>query len=482
MSAYGFQKLDRTAYGELSVADLTSVDQFTAAYGIINATMITTEGGSGTVSASNALFTLGSGTDSDGIATLTSRRYVNYLSGQGLQSLTSATFPDPSTTNYLTGTGLITAENAFLFGMYNGAFGIMHLKSGQTEYQELTITTAATGSETATVTVDGTGYSAPITAGTAQDNAYEIAEALNGTVPNYIITSNDDQVLAQSVLPVAGGSFAFSSSTAVASWTQVTAGSDFTVDFTAQADWNGEAISGLDPEKGNIYKIQAQYLGFGNIFFSIEDPNTGRMKIVHQIKWTNANTTPSATTSSYRAGWVAQNRGNTTNVEVKGSGAAQFIEGRARITGAIFSKENNQTGVGTNLTNIISIRNRSHFSGNINRVEIYPRVITAATDSSKTGVFKLILNPTFATTNLDWQYISSTNSVAEYATDAATVSGGQEIGTVVIKSGSPAYITLNDSLRSDTVLQAGQTLCIAAKVTSGAASEMDASISWQEDT
>ena len=44
-----------------------------------------------------------------------------------------------------------------------------------------------------------------------------------------------------------------------------------------QDPFNGTGASGvvLDPTKGNVYKIQMEWLGFGDINFFIENPNNG---------------------------------------------------------------------------------------------------------------------------------------------------------------------------------------------------------------
>ena len=57
--------------------------------------------------------------------------------------------------------------------------------------------------------------------------------------------------------------------------TFITSGS-FNVD---RLDGSGPSGMTLDPQKGNVYQIAYQYLGYGNAFFGVEDPETGHNTI-----------------------------------------------------------------------------------------------------------------------------------------------------------------------------------------------------------
>ena len=63
-------------------------------------------------------------------------------------------------------------------------------------------------------------------------------------------------------------------------------------DFIAQADWNRDTFESLDPQKGNVYEIKYQYLGFGNIDFYVEGNNG--FVLVHRLEYVNKNILPSA--------------------------------------------------------------------------------------------------------------------------------------------------------------------------------------------
>jgi hypothetical protein len=161
------QFLQKTAFGETSVAEPTPVIQISAQYGLIDEVMEIVSAG-GTTFNGDSLFNVSSGTNPLGLASLNTNKQLSYKPGQGALARFTALF-SPWAANSLQAAGLINSEDAFAFGYFDtvGAesdkFGVIYSKGGKTERQELTITTAATGAENATVTVNGTPYTVPLT-------------------------------------------------------------------------------------------------------------------------------------------------------------------------------------------------------------------------------------------------------------------------------------------------------------------------------
>ena len=484
MSIIAEQTLNTTAFGDLKVETMTPITQISAEYGLLNQVLTVIDtGASGTISVVDNKFTTQTGVAADGLAAILSFRLLTYRPGQGAAARFTALF-STGVANSRQLAGLITAENSFAFGYIGADFGIIHTHDGESEYQELTITTPAAGAENATITIDGVGYTVPLTAGTVQHNAYEIAASLTSQVSNYDFSSNNDQVLAQAVLNGPAGSFAFTSGTAVAAWSQITAGLLPTTDFTAQADWSEETfLSGsnqLDPLKGNVYQIQFQYLGFGAIKFYVEDPDTGDFILAHIIKYANSSTTPSVTNPSFRIGWVARNFGNTTNLTVSGSSASGFIEGDRAISTSPRADNHDQIAVGITLTNIITFRNRINFGGKRNRAELLPMILSLSTQSNKSAFFEIIASPTFGG-DLDFSYINKAGSIMEVAKDAVTVSGGQLVGGLTVVAGSSESVTFNIRDWHTFAASPGQIFSIAARVSATPAADMQATATWVED-
>ncbi len=472
------QELETTATKEVMVAENTPLTQISAQYGLgENVFTIIDSGSSGTVSSSGSKFVCESGTASDGLATILTLRELTFRPGQGLLCRITADFTTGVAAS-LQAAGLISNENNFTFGYFGADFGIIYGHDGAAEIQELTITTPAGGGENATVTVDGTGYTVALTAGTAQHNAIEISDSLNSQVPNYEFSANDIDVVAVSEVPGPQGSFAFSSSTAVAAWVQLKAGVDVTLDFTAQADWNIDVLSDftLDPTKLNAYQIKFTYAG---ALFSVVNGD-GQVRDVHYIKGTNIITAPLVTTPSFRAGWIARNLGNTTNITVSGVSAEGFVEGQKRFDSGIRAEDSSALAVGGSNETILVIRNRLAFNNRTNRAEVLPRFITASTQSNKTTFFELLLNPTFSS-DLIFDYIDEAGSIVEFSTDTVLVTGGRLIGSSTATIGDSIQRNFNEGENTDTFLAPGDILAIVGRTSSGPASDMDAALSWQED-
>lgn len=479
------QDFDKTAFGELATSELTPVSQFSAQYGVLSTLFTVTDTElSGTTSVMDEMFTCETGLTSDGFASILSKRSLNYKPGQGILARLTAIF-SPAVSGSTQAAGLLTAENSYTFGCFDGEFGIAHSFGGRDELQELTLTAGASGSESASVTIDGTVYIIPITAASAEVNAFEIAIYLKAQVMGYDFSSNANQVVAQSVLPFPQAAFAYSSATSSGAWVQLVSGSENTVAFTPQADWNidtrlnGDAQAILNPEKGNVYQIRYKYLGFGAVSFYVEDSLSGDLVLVHRISYANLNTSTNVTNPSFRVGWIARNQGNTSNVKIQGASVGMFIEGKSVRHGLVKSDSVDQIGIGSTLTNLISLRNRLTFGNKVNRADIYPTLATGSTQSNKFAFFKIILNPVFADPVI-FEYASKNNSIAETTKDAVGITGGAEVGTIVVSAGSSQQVRFNMS-DEITVLLPGDTLCLAAVVPSGAAADCQTSFIWQED-
>lgn len=469
----------KTSFGELKVESMTPITQISAQYGLLTNTLTVIDSvGAGAVSVVDNKFTCDSGAAVDGLASILTLRQLAYRAGQGAMARFTAVFSSGVVGN-VQAAGLLTAENSFVFGYMGTAFGILHTHDGKDELQELTLTVAA-GSETATVTIDGIGYPVILAGiGTVQDDAFEISESLNAQVPNYNFTSNNDQVVAQAVIPGAQGLFSYASpGSSVGSFSQIIAGVTPMQDFIPQASWNIDTFTDLDPEKGNVYQIQFQYLGFGAINFFIEENDTGEFVLVHRIKFANQNTIPSVSNPTFRVGWLSTNTTNATSVRVQGSSAGAFIEGVIFRDVPPRSASNEQTSVGTTLTNVLSIRNRISFGGKVNRVELFPQIISASSQTNKAAFFKIIINPTFLTPVV-FNYLNKAGSISELTTDSATVVGGQEVGSVTVTNAGSVVLRFNEG-QAGAVLP-GSVICLAAQMSSGASSDCQATITWQED-
>lgn len=463
-----------SSFDELMVANNTPVLQVSAQYGITDDTLVASLGG-GSTSSSNSLFVADTGTSANGVAAVLSNREVAYRSGQGIRCIYSSIFND-GVANSTQQSGLLTSESAFGFGFDGERFGIFHARGGALEIQELHITTAATGNETATITVDDEIFNVPLTAGTQEQNAYQVSIYLSDNDPRYRYTSNGNIVTVLARLPEQGsGLWVFSSSTAVAGFIEIENGAVPPETWVYKEDWNVKNDLDINPSLGNVYMIQYSYTGFDGIKFFMKNPDTDHFELVHIIKYTNTTTEVSADNPTFRVGWACRNTGNTTSVKVRGSSAAAFIEGERFIDTSGKGKCNISNISSGNDVNILSFRNRDVFNGKANRADAFINELNVATEASKITLFKIIKNPT-VNTYLDFEYFNNGSSLLEFATNNTIVTGGEEIACYATTS------DIIDSLESLLgYITPGDIYSITANFSSGAASDVLASINWKDD-
>jgi hypothetical protein len=464
----------KTSFGETSTAPITPIVQISAQYGKEDDLNIINSGGGG-YAIENSLYKVSSGTNPIGLSSLNAKRQAVYKPGQGLIGRLSAVFDEPKPLT-LQAAGLITSEDSLAFGYLGVDFGIIRAFGGVVEAQELTITTS--GSGTLTLVVNSIGYDIPLTAGTTQHNAWEIAEYFRvNPAENYLITSNDNTVFFMNRTPGPQGVFTFTGGGAfVGSFTQVASGVDVSLEFIPQSTWSEDLASWLDPQSGNVYEIKFSYLGFSSIEFYIKNPATNINTLVHIYDYSGKKD-PIVRNPTFRIGWVARNLGSTESVTVSGASAMSANEGVVVNDNQTRAVEALDITVGSTLTNLISIRNRFHYGGIINRASIKPTLLSFATDDTRGAIFSIIASPEFDD-DMDYRYLDRTNSIVEVAYDNAQITGGRVVASFNVSRNAPLNLASADFA---TVLEPDQVFSVAAKVKTGAGEEMDATVVFLED-
>ena len=460
------QKFQQTAYMDLAVNESTPVIKAAAQYGLLD-DVNPVVGPSGVITTINSSFHCESGIDPNGFAAVSTKNSLIFRPGQGEKDLFTARFT-AGQVNSEQFSGLVNANAAIGFG-YNGTeFGILLRAGGAVEIQELTITTPAGGSENATVTVDGVGYTVPLTSGTVQHNAVEMETSLMAQVPLWFFEAVDDQVVASSLIsaPIAGA-FAFTSSSAVAAWVQIASGVLPIDSWINQADWD-DPIPELIISNFNNYKVQ---VGPSVGYFSIFSSTDNEYKVVHTINTNNTSEVFTISNPTFGHTWYALNRGSTTSVTTEGSYCGLFREGPNVILRPTASDQQILIGVSTTPLPIMSFRARFSMNGVINLARAIISGIQVTSDSSKTIVATLIADGTL--TDPVFQYVNKTNSILELDTSATAVTGGTSI----------SLTGLNEIVISDleTILNSGDLFTIAVNVTANPASEFVVTTSYLED-
>lgn len=494
MSGYEFQELQQTAYGELSVSELSPQIQLQFPYNINAAQAIAFPGNGGTVVGANQTATCTTGTASDGFGLLLSRDVLKYSAGQGgLARFSTVYTAGVANSEQIHGIG--NGLNGFFFG-YNGAdFGVLRREGGMTEIRELTVTTGSTTAEDLTITLDGiavTNVSVTNT-GDVTKTALEIANHnFSGVGNGWGAIPRGDKVTFVGVDDASHpGTYSLSgATTAVGTFAQIVVGANANDVWVSQTSWNMDKMDGngpsginLDQTKGNVYEIKYQWLGFGPITFSIVNPATGSITPVHRIEFGNSSTTPSVCNPTFPLFMSCLNKGNTSNVIMKTSSMAAFIEGREGQLGPVFATDKvGAIATGTNERPLLTIRNKQVYQSTINQVRIAPVFISVLSDLNNinaTVTVRVYLDA-LPLTSTSYSDVNSNSSVVEVdssSTDFDT-SEAQFRASFLLTSRDSRVIDVEKILKK---ASPRQTIMITIEPSNSSTSNIvGATISWRE--
>jgi hypothetical protein len=475
-----------SSFGEVLIAEPTPSVQIDALHGIRSEVHETFTGPSG----SNTIkddhggkeFHCQSGTTSGGYGLLRSLNTVRYRPGQGGRMRFTARFGTPVALSAQRAGG-VNIGTELSFG-YNGLdFGLLHRTGGRLEIQTLTISAAASGNETLTLTLNDIEYTISLTSGTIPHNAFEIVDD-DGFAATHNAYQNGNTVVFISIaVGPETGTFSFSSTgTAAGTFAQTGAGVAVTDNFINQEDWNVTSVNtannpfALDPSKGNVYQIDFQYLGYGRIQYSVEDPNTGNFIPVHVIKYANANTAPNLETPNFKIGWFAASLGATTNTEIYGASAFGGTDGKITTLKNPTAHSHTKASIGTTLTNILSVRVRANYNGYLNLAQVFPQFVSFASDGAQPVVCEIHINATLGG-EPNWAYHDEDSDITEHDIASTTVTGDNEILVLILgKSDSEAV----DLSKYNIKLNRTEVITLAAKATGGT-SDVTATLTWTED-
>jgi hypothetical protein len=471
--------LQFTAFGDLQVAQETPFIQTNCVYNFFPTNFRQYSTGSGASGVENRMFKVNTGTTIYSYGAIQSFRSLNYNSGQGGQAKFTAIFEN-NVANSWSGVGLINLSDELSFGYDGTTFGIWHRYGGVAEVRTIEVTVASSGSTNLTLTLNGVANTIPLTAGTTAHNAYEIATWINTNNTIWVADQVGSTIILSSLSDGAkAGTYTYSHATSTGTITQNNAGVTKTSVHIPKSTWNVNQLtnwsSAHDPSKGNVYKIAYQYLGFGDIFFYVENPDTGSFELVHRIKWANANTRTNVNQPSLRAGLYAVSIGSTTDLVVRCASFSCAVQGKVFKTRNPRAVKNTQS-VTTTATNIFTLRNRRTYNAFYNQVEVEPINISVSSESNQNVEIDIRTSAVFSG---DTNFANTgTNLVTDIDTTANTVTNGTLLASFTLGAKGNISINLKDfEIRIPPSLQ----LTISARVTSGASSNITATLTYYED-
>lgn len=260
------------------------------------------------------------------------------------------------------------------------------------------------------------------------------------------------------------------------------------VKFTVnQSSWDdpldGTGASGmtLDNTKINVWGIRYQYLGAGAIQLLVQNDTTGLFVVVHTILYANKNTQPSSFNPNYRFTMFVDNKGTTTDLIIKCSSYAYFVEGKTKFIELQqhlqSSGEKQKTTVTTEVA-ILTIRNKSTYAGKTNFIDVVMQAITGsieANSANNLGNIRLVRDATLGGTP-SYSDINTSNSVIEIDTSGTTVTGGTEIFPLALAGKNDRDFV--DLTNFELLLHPGETLTLTGASANSAT--IHGSLLWKE--
>ncbi len=242
--------------------------------------------------------------------------------------------------------------------------------------------------------------------------------------------------------------------------------------FYARTAWNIDKADGsgtlpnIDFSKMNVFDIRFQYLGFGYVQFSIENPSTGLMVPVHYINRVNSVTSPSNLSypsvnfiAFYEQEAPAINQ--TLGDEVGFASYGIFKEGYASIPYVREARSASKNTVSAE-ANILTLWNTPTL---ISSQENYSRLVidhlSAAVDGTKSAIIRIYRNATLTGTSYSLQ-----STPLPVRTDTSGTFTGYSNGLLLLIFPLAKVDQLHQDLESaDIVMNAGDTITITASST-----------------
>lgn len=474
----------RSAFGEIQTADPIPFTQLKFTNGLIPGVVRTQHALTGSVAGTAGFAVVGTGAGAGGIARLTSTRIARYATGQGIEVRFTSVFTSgvAGTTQW---SGVGDEENAIAFGMNGTTLAVLRRTGGQVEIRQLTVTAASTGPGNITITLNGgTGVVVAI-AGvlTIGEVAKQIASAdYSDEGGGFVAQYAGNRVIFRSVTAESRGgaySFAGGATGATGAFSTIIVGSTPSEYIVDQADWNKDPADGtlvlpqIIPTFGNVYRIQYQWLGFGAIFFSIENPPSGRFETVHIIEYANANTLTTLRQPDMPLMLEAKNLAVASDIVVKSPSMAVFNLGHIIPTGPDNTPYATRS-IGTSFTLLIAFRLKSlNLAGVTNKIDTLIRSISYGNAAGKPATFRLWRNPTIVGSPT-FSDLSATTSTIEVSTNGTSLSGGELRLVTAVGAGNGSTLQFDDG--KEFIVAPGELWAIDAAVFSGAADTLSASL------
>lgn len=355
---------------------------------------------------------------------------------------------------------------------YNGTeFSVLRSYGGLSEIRTFTITGAATGSETATFTLNGTNVDVDLTnaGGDLNFTAFEIAQGDYSSAGFYADAVDDTVVFTGIGVGAKSGSYAVSSSSLTGTFAQTKAGADKTNVYVSQSNFNIDTIDGsgktnfnINPQNGNLYKIELSWDGFNSATFSVFAPTVNRFIPFHRFQYANSATTTPITNPALPFEFAIASLGSTTAMTAKLSSAYMYESGNLTFAGLDTNSVTvTRSSISSNTeTPVLTLRPLRTFRGFQNNSTFHLANVSIKIDGTKPGLVFVrknctSLGSTTTANYTEWLSVDDGASAMSYDATADTFAGGivlDSLGAIKEGDGKVRYDLSNITwARSDTI-------------------------------
>jgi hypothetical protein len=256
--------------------------------------------------------------------------------------------------------------------------------------------------------------------------------------------------------------------------------------WTTFTDWSNGINGGnaawlnlLDWTKGNVFQIQFQWLGFGEIQFSIENPSSGGLVVVHRIRFANTSAVTSLQNPTLPVMAHVANTTNDSAIILKTPSAMGFCEGKIDNPTPPHPLSLPRTLTAAKATvstqaNILTLSSPASWLTKANRIRSQLGMLSVATDGTKTAIVRIVKDTTLGGAPSYTAYSANTSPI-EYDTAGTTLTGGSVVFAATLdKVDSQVF----DLRQWALFLNPGEKLTVS--VTSASATDVNVAINWTD--
>lgn len=253
--------------------------------------------------------------------------------------------------------------------------------------------------------------------------------------------------------------------------------------WTPASAWNGVwGTTPPDTTYGRPYQIQWQWLGYGQVTYSIEDTTTGGFVTAHAIKYAGTATETSIANPTLPAHAHVITSGADGGFVLRVPSMGLFRQGAAPQNGGLRRSQSGSISTSTTEKAVLAVRDNTTFNGRPNRTQISAELLTysAGTPAGADITVRLRLNP--GTTGSNFVNVSASNSCASYDISATLapdgfLGNGVEWLSFIVTGGTSGLLDLS---HYDLHLAPGDVLQVTGQSSSGTPT-LRVSLSWTED-